>query len=135
MRTDGSYGCCRCLVAKSCLTLCNPMDCSLQGSSGHWIFQAGNTGMSCHFLLHRIFPDQGSNLHLLHWQADSLRPSQEDMIPSPEKSKTHHMLHKISRVHLAPSLTLRILKLLILCNIFTASDHLFDDFSQKYHQN
>ena len=27
-------------VAQSCLTLCNPMDCSLQGSSVHRIFQA-----------------------------------------------------------------------------------------------
>ena len=28
------------LVAQSCLTLCNPVDCSLQGSSIHGIFQA-----------------------------------------------------------------------------------------------
>ena len=28
------------LVAQSCLTLCNPMDCSLPGSSVHGIFQA-----------------------------------------------------------------------------------------------
>ena len=27
-------------VAQSCLTLCDPMDCSLQGSSVHGIFQA-----------------------------------------------------------------------------------------------
>ena len=29
-----------CLVAQSCLTLCNPIDCSLPGSSIHGIFQA-----------------------------------------------------------------------------------------------
>ena len=28
--------------------------------------------MGCHFLLQGIFPTQGSNPHLLHWQADSL---------------------------------------------------------------
>ena len=28
-------------VAQSCLTLCDPMDCSLPGSSVHGIFQAG----------------------------------------------------------------------------------------------
>ena len=28
------------LVTQSCLTLCNPMDCSLPGSSVHKIFQA-----------------------------------------------------------------------------------------------
>ena len=27
-------------VIQSCLTLSNPMDCSLPGSSIHWIFQA-----------------------------------------------------------------------------------------------
>ena len=34
-----TQGCC-CLVAKSCLTLCNPMDCSLPGSPVHGILQA-----------------------------------------------------------------------------------------------
>ena len=29
-----------CLVAQSCLTLCDPVDCSLPGSSVHGIFQA-----------------------------------------------------------------------------------------------
>ena len=29
-----------CSVAQSCLTLCNPMDCSLPDSSVHWILQA-----------------------------------------------------------------------------------------------
>ena len=29
-----------CLIAQSCLTLCDPMDCSLPGSSVHGIFQA-----------------------------------------------------------------------------------------------
>ena len=28
--------------------------------------------MGCHFLLQGIFPTQGSNPHLLHWQQDSL---------------------------------------------------------------
>ena len=31
--------------------------------------------MGCHFLLLGILPTQGSNLHLLHWQVDSLLPS------------------------------------------------------------
>ena len=37
-----------------------------------WDFQSKNTGVGCHFLLQGIFPTQGSNSHLLHWQADSL---------------------------------------------------------------
>ena len=35
-----SYCRCCCLVTKSYLTLCDPMDCSLLGSSGRGIFQA-----------------------------------------------------------------------------------------------
>ena len=31
-------------VAQSCLTLCDPMDCSLPGSSAHGIFQATKLG-------------------------------------------------------------------------------------------
>ena len=37
-----------------------------------WDFPGKNTGMGYHFLLQGIFPTQGSNLHLLHWQVDSL---------------------------------------------------------------
>ena len=40
-----------------------------------WNFPGKNTGVGCHFLLQGIFPDQGSNSHLLLfllWQVDSL---------------------------------------------------------------
>ena len=48
------------------------MNCSLPGSSVHGIFLGKNTGVACHFFLQGIFLTQGSNLGLLHWQADSL---------------------------------------------------------------
>ena len=35
-------------------------------------FPGKNTRVGCHCLLQGIFPTQGSNPHLLHWQADSL---------------------------------------------------------------
>ena len=31
-----------------------------------------NSGVGCHFLLKGIYPTQGLNLRLLHWQADSV---------------------------------------------------------------
>ena len=37
-----------CLVAQSCLTLCNPMDCSPPGSSVHGNSPGKNTGVGCH---------------------------------------------------------------------------------------
>ena len=64
-----------CLVAQSCLTLCNPTDCSPQGSSVHRDSPGKSTGMGCHALLQGIFPTQGANLcllYLLHWQVHSL---------------------------------------------------------------
>ena len=36
-----------------------------------WDSPGKNTGEFCHFLLQGIFPTQGSNSHLLHWQVDS----------------------------------------------------------------
>ena len=54
------------LVAQSCLTLYNPMDCSLLGSSVHGKYPGKNTGVGCHAFLQGIFPTQGSNLGLLH---------------------------------------------------------------------
>ena len=46
------------------------MDYSAPGSSNR-DFPGKNVGMGCHLLLQGIFPDQGSNPRLLHWQGDS----------------------------------------------------------------
>ena len=48
------------------------MDHSLSGSSVHGILQVKNTEVGGHLLLQGLFPTRGSNLCLLHWQADSL---------------------------------------------------------------
>ena len=53
------------MAAQSCLTLCDPMDCILPGSSIHGDFLGKNTGVGCHFLLQGIFKTQGLNPHLL----------------------------------------------------------------------
>ena len=55
-----------CLVAQSCLTLCDPMDCSPPGSSVHWDSPDKNNGVGCHTLLQGIFQTQGLNPGLLH---------------------------------------------------------------------
>ena len=65
-----SWYMCVCLVAQSCLTLCDPLDCSPPDPCP-WDFSGKNTGVGCHFLLQGIFQTQGLNthlLHLLHWQ-------------------------------------------------------------------
>ena len=49
-------------VAQSCPTLCDPMDCSLLGSSV-WNFPGKSTGVSCRFLLQGVFPT-GDRLNL-----------------------------------------------------------------------
>ena len=40
-----------------------------------WDFPGKNTGVDWHFLLQEIFPTEGSNLRLLHWQAGSFPPT------------------------------------------------------------
>ena len=60
-----------CLVDQSCPTLCDPMDCSLPGSSVHGDCPGKNTEVGCHALLQGIFPTQGLKPGLLPLQADS----------------------------------------------------------------
>ena len=56
------------LVTKS-VWLCNLVKCRLLCP---WDFWGKNTAMDCHFLLQGIFPTQGLNRHLRHWQTESL---------------------------------------------------------------
>ena len=42
-----------------------------------WDFPDKNTRVGCHYLLQGIFPTQGFNTPLLHWQVDSLPPSHQ----------------------------------------------------------
>ena len=42
------------LIAQSCPVVCDPMDCSLPGSSVHGILQANNTGVGSHSLLQGV---------------------------------------------------------------------------------
>ena len=44
-----------CLVAHPCLILCNPVDCSLSGSSVHGTFQVRIPEWLTYFLLQQIF--------------------------------------------------------------------------------
>ena len=55
-----------CLVAQSCPTLFNPMDCSPPGSSAHEDSPGQNTGVGSLSLLQWIVPTQESNWGLLH---------------------------------------------------------------------
>ena len=54
------------LVSQLCLTLCNPMDCSLSVSSIHGILQARILEWVTFPFSRGIFPTQGLNLGLLH---------------------------------------------------------------------
>ena len=59
------------LVAQSCLTLCDPMDCSLAGFSVHGILQATILEWVA-MPSSRDFPDSGTELMSPAMQADSL---------------------------------------------------------------
>ena len=51
---------------QSCLTLCNPVNCSPRGSSVHGDSPGKNTGVGCHAFLQEIFPTQRPNPGLPH---------------------------------------------------------------------
>ena len=55
-----------CLVAQSCPTLCDPIDCSQPGSPVHGDCPGKNTGVGCHALLQGILPTQRLNPGLPH---------------------------------------------------------------------
>ena len=55
-----------CSAAKSCLALCDPVDCSSVRLLCPWNFSSKNTRMGCHFLLQGLLLTQGSNPCLLH---------------------------------------------------------------------
>ena len=57
-----------CLVAQSCLTLCDPSDCSLPASSVHGDSPGKNAGVGNHALLQGIFPTRGSNPGRPHYR-------------------------------------------------------------------
>ena len=69
-----------CLVTQSYLTLCDPMDRSLPGSSAHGILQA----KTLQWVAFPFFQIQGSNPSLLHWRQILYRLSQQGSpIPGP----------------------------------------------------
>ena len=67
-----------------------------------WDSPGKNTGVGCHALLQGIFPNQGSNLHLLcllPWQAASL--------PSAPPGKPHTYIKYIYNMHAAAAKSLQ----------------------------
>ena len=60
------FPCIVCSVAQSCLTLCDPMDCSQPGFSVYGDSSGKNTGVGSLSLLQRIFLPQELNWGLLH---------------------------------------------------------------------
>ena len=54
-------------VTQSCLTLLDPMDCSLPGSSVHGIFPGKSTGVGCHFLPPFCFIGKGNFKKFSQW--------------------------------------------------------------------
>ena len=71
-------------VSQSCPTLCNPMDCSLPGSSIHGIFQARILEWVAVSFSRGIFSTQGLNLGLIHCR---------QTLPSEPPGKTYQSLN------------------------------------------
>ena len=60
------YLMCTCVSRQLCLTVCDPMNCSLPGSTVHGFLQARILELVANSLLQGIFPSQGLNSGLLH---------------------------------------------------------------------
>ena len=66
------WACTHAKLLQLCLTLFDPMDCILSDFSVHGILQPRILKWGAISYSRGIFLTQWSNLHLLHWQADSL---------------------------------------------------------------
>ena len=87
-----------CVCAKSlqsCLTLCNPMDCSLPGSSVYGILQARILEWVAMASRGSSQPSNPCLLHLLHWQVCSL-PLVPPGKPQPGLLHCRQILHGMS---------------------------------------
>ena len=97
-----SYHMCVCSVISDSL---QSMDCSPPASSLHGISQARILEWVAIFLLKGIFLTQGSNLHLQHWQTDSL-PLQSTPITQWAPNKylwNDHVLYNPKNYQLSPT--------------------------------
>ena len=65
------------VATQTCLTLCNPMDCSPPGSSIYGDSSGKPTGVGNYSLLQWIFMTQVSNLGLLHCRQILYCPSHQ----------------------------------------------------------
>ena len=87
------------LSLQSCLTLCDPMDCSTPGSSVHGDSPGKNTGVGCDALLQGIFPTQGPNP-----QSSVTPPMQADSLPMSQQGKPSITLTPVSNTKVRSSL-------------------------------
>ena len=88
-----------CMLAKSlksCLTLCNPMDCNSPTFSVHGDSPGKNTGVGCHTLLQGIFLTQGSKPHLLWRRSRSFTAE--------SLGKPHMHIHICTYIHICISM-------------------------------
>ena len=81
--------CVLCLVAQSCPTLCNLLDCGPTDYSVHGDSLGKTTGMGCHAFLLGIFPTQELNPDLLPCRWILYHPSHQE---SPSKAIHTHNL-------------------------------------------
>ena len=88
-----------CLATQLCPTLCDPMDCSLSGSSVHGDSPGKNTGMGCHALLQGIFQTQESNRGLLHCRQTLYQLSYQG---SPQNGGSVQFSHSVMSDSLQP---------------------------------
>ena len=69
-----------CLVASAMSDSLWPHGLVRQSPLSMGFFSGKNAGVGCYFLLWEIIKTQGLNLHLLHWQANSLPLSHQDIL-------------------------------------------------------
>ena len=94
-------------LLQSCLTVCNPMDCSPPGSSVHEDSPGSNTGVGCHGLLQGIFLKQRTSLMSPALQVDFFfflttepleKPPEDIMLSEISQKDKYYIIPFISKI-------------------------------------
>ena len=86
-------------ASQSCLTLCEPMDCSPPGSFCPLNSPGKNIRVGSHSLLQGIFPTKGSNPHFLHYRQILYHLNHQGSLHTHSVQFSHSVMSDSLRTH------------------------------------
>jgi len=103
-------------IIQLCPSLCDPMDCSLLGSSVHGDSPGKDPGVVCHALIQGIFPTHGQNPGLLHCRQTLYCLSHQGALKTQNSPSVPYLAHPTHSGSLSSTSSSYLFSLSHLCN-------------------